>query len=330
MRAASQSVTTCRSRPPELPRVVLLAHLAEELDVVVDLLDVLDLRAVLLLELVERRVALALRRRCSSGQFEKLQRVGDLALRDHRSPRPVPPPPSSPQAARKPTKPRPSAPAPALAQQRPPAHAGRIIASSARSMSQSCLSLTALLSRSLIVSRSPRVRRCASVARGRRSGAARRHDVHVLRRPGQAHARAGAGQPLALGLVGVRHEHRDRARRRQAARPSASRCRGRPPTPRRPRRSAARRRGLLDPRDPQLLRAHDGVAALAPRRRPRPARAHRAGRCRAAARPRSPSTDSTCAGHQVRDADEARPRTRCAGARTPPRATRAARSRRGS
>ena len=60
MRAAIQSVTTWMSRPPESALGVLLADLAEELGVVVDLLGVLDLRAVLPLEQVERRVPLVL------------------------------------------------------------------------------------------------------------------------------------------------------------------------------------------------------------------------------------------------------------------------------
>ena len=78
MRAAIQSVTTWMSRPPELALVVLLADLAEELVVVVDLLDVLDLGAVLLLERLERRALLV-----DVGRpVGEVERVGDLALRD--------------------------------------------------------------------------------------------------------------------------------------------------------------------------------------------------------------------------------------------------------
>ena len=66
------------SRPAGLALRVLLAHLAEELGVVVDLLDVLRLGAVLLLELLEGAAILLDVER----PVGEVQRVGDLALGD--------------------------------------------------------------------------------------------------------------------------------------------------------------------------------------------------------------------------------------------------------
>ena len=84
MRAAIQSVTTWMSRPPELALRVLLADLAEELVVVVDLLDVLDLRAVLLLEVVLSADVLLVD---VERPVREVHARRDLALRDRLRPR---------------------------------------------------------------------------------------------------------------------------------------------------------------------------------------------------------------------------------------------------
>ena len=104
----------------------------------------------------------------------------------------------------------------------------------------------------------------------------------------QPHSRTGAGQPLALGLVGVRHQHGDRRHRRAARRSSASRCPGR----RRALEDARRRSGVRRAAPRHVDRSFSGrtiawqrvarlqVAALAQRHRRPAVEPHARRRCR--------------------------------------------------
>ena len=96
-------------------------------------------------------------------------------------------------------------------------------------------------------------------------------DVHVLGRPAQPHRAPPPGQPLRARPRSRSAPAPSSRRRRELRRRSGSRCRGRPSSRRRPRRRGrpSRPRGRPPPARArtagQLLRAHDGVAALAGR-----------------------------------------------------------------
>ena len=238
----------------------------------------------------------------------------------------------SPQAARKPARLSPSAPAPAAPQQRPAAVRVRrasidpaldlcSVSTFAHSPAISWLSAGGWRSR--LASPSD----VAPVAVG---AAAAGMTCMCCGSPAEPHPGARAGQPLALRLVGVRHQHGQRARRRRGGRPSASRCRGRPRPRPCPRRRAGAARRLLDRLRP---RASPGARRRGSAR-PAPTPSVGARTVEPAVEPqlrrRRPSTRHDLPGHQVRDADEAGDEVGARAARRPPRARRPARSRRGS
>ena len=124
---------------------------------------------------------------------------------------PPPPPPSSPQAARKPARLMPSAP------RRPGAAASGGCGdwrASDRSCARSMPGLDSHSLRYLLINPAEPVWQSLPLRRtnlrpptpGRPPSG--RDQVHVLGKPSEPHSRAGAGQPLAPSLVGVRNHHR--------------------------------------------------------------------------------------------------------------------------